>query len=302
MIALDGTPTVAKWQLMLGKELQHRPVLSDEEKKMYFREILGIRVVQTTEAANHYSGKSGISVTPQQDLALIEAVRRREKVQPCLITSQSAEMKYLKCGLEELIEDVERDVRHYGEFKGSNDFGEIRVGIVVGSPHYGDNQIQKWCALAGESVIRAEGTKGVGQDFGPYGNQILHGMRENEVLQAIMRFGRDTGGATVYVHTGALPEWVERDEYVTELWKWPDGMCEVLGAIKEHGEPEWRTKNISENVSICEQMARKHLNKLVSFGYLNRWWEGRGYTYSDERLDTIGEFGHVEFGPGKLAS
>jgi hypothetical protein len=127
-------------------------------------------------------------------------------------------------------------------------------------------------------------------------------MRENEVLQAVMRFGRDAGGATVYVHTGALPEWVERDEYATVIRKWADGMYEVLDVIKRFGEPEWRTTDISEEVSISEQQTRKHLKSLTSFGYIGCRRAGRGYTWSDEKLDTIGKLGHVEFGPGKLAS
>jgi hypothetical protein len=294
VIALDGTPTVEKWRLMLGDDLRHHPVLSDEEKTSYLRDTLGIRVIQTTDAANHYSGRSGISVTPELDSVLFEAVGACENVRPALITSRSAKRKYQEHGLSELIEDTE----HYGNLKGSNKFGATRVGIVAGSTHYGDDYIKKWAALAGESTSRVESTKGMDLDFGAYGNRILHGMRENEVLQAMMRFGRDAGGATVYVHTAALPEWVERDEYVSEIWPWPDGMCEVLEAIAEIGESEWRTKEIAERVSVTSEQTRAHLHTLARFGYISYRSEGRGYTWADENLKKIGKRGHVQFTEG----
>ena len=133
------------------------------------------------------------------------------------------------------------------------------------------------------------------QDFGAYGNRILHGMREKEVLQAMMRFGRDAGGATVYVHTAALPEWVERDEYVEEIRLWADGMKEVLDAISALGKSEWRTKHIAEQVSVSSQQVRDHLHSLTDFGYISCRSEGRGYMWSDRNIKNISKRGHVQF-------
>lgn len=290
VLALDGTPTVAKWKLMLGDDLLHHSVLTDEEKRLYLRDTLGIKVVQTTEAANHYSGRSAISVTPELDLVLFEAVGLRENARPALITSQSALREYEKHGLAEVVGDTE----HYGNLKGSNQFAMTRVGIVAGSTHYGDGYIKKWAALAGESASRLEATKGMEQDFGAFGNQILRGMRENEVLQAVMRFGRDGSGATVYVHTAALPEWVERAATVAEIRPWKAGMHEVLAAIRDTDAAEWRTRDVVERVSISEQQTRAHLHTLHDFGYVGRRREGRGYTWSDKALCKIGSRGHVE--------
>ena len=291
VVALDGTPTVEKWRLMLGDDLLHHPILSDKEKTSYLRDTLGIRVIQTTDASNHYSGRSGISVTPELDSVLFEAVGNRENSKPALITSQSAKRKYEEHGLSELIQDTE----HYGNLKGSNKFGTTRVGIVAGSTHYGDDYIKKWAALDGRSISRVESTKGMDQDFGAYGNRILHGMREKEVLQAMMRFGRDAGGATVYVHTAALPEWVERDEYVEEIRLWADGMKEVLDAISSVWKSEWRTKHIAEQVSVSSQQVRDHLHSLTDFGYISCRNEGRGYMWSDRNIKNISKRGHVQF-------
>jgi hypothetical protein len=296
VIALDGTPTVEKWRLMLGDDLRREAIMSDTEKQRYLRNKLGVRVIQTTEAANHYSGRAAISVTPEKDLVLFEGVRRRENIRPALITSKSALREYEEKGLSEVV----RETEHYGNLKGSNKFKKTRVGIVAGSPHYGDDYIKRWSALAGKSVEEGydeDGVrlKGMAQDFGDYGNRILYGMRENEVLQAILRFGRDGNGATVYVHTAAIPEWVERDEAVPEIRPWSHGMCQILEAIEKTEGREWRTKDITSQVSVSGQQVREHLHTLADFGFVSYRQEGRGYTWSDESLNEIGQRGHVPF-------
>lgn len=287
VVALDGTPTVEKWKLILGNDLSHIPIFNDEEKRDFLRNELNIQVVQTSEDAKPYS--SGRYVTPEKDLVLFEAVRRRENNQPALITALKAEKQYEEHGLSKIVKRTE----HYGNFIGMNDFKKERTGIVAGSPHYGDPYIEMWAALAGESTSR-EGY-GMETDFGEFGNQILHGMRENDVLQAVMRFGRDSRGATVYVHTAALPEWVEREKPISKIHPWSEGMKEALDTIKELDKAEWRTKEIAERVSVSANQVRDHLKTLESYNYVNCQNEGRGFTWSDQALDDIGEYGHVEF-------
>lgn len=296
VIALDGTPTVEKWRLMLGEDLRHDATMTDREKRAYLRNTLSIRVIRTTVKAKHYSGRAAISVTPNKDLVLFEGISLRENIRPALITSKIALEKYEENGLSEIVGETE----HYGNLKGSNKFANTRVGIVAGSPHYGDDYIKRWSALAGESAQRGYdkdgiSLKGMAQDFGDYGNRILHGMRENEVLQAILRFGRDGGGATVYVHTAALPEWVKRDEAVPKIWPWSPGMHQVLEAVKESGDQEWRTGDVTSRVSVSEQQVRTHLHTLSKFGFISYRQEGRGYTWSDESLSEIGQRGHIQF-------
>lgn len=293
VIALDGTPTIEKWRLLLGEDLQHLSVLTDAEKRAYLRHTLGIRVIQTNNEAKPYS--SGWHVTPPKDLALIEGVGLRENTLPSLITSKRALRQYEERGLEELVDET----KYYGKFKGSNDFESKRVGIVIGSPHYGDDELEKWGALAGRSVSRTEDTYGFEVDFGDFGNQLLYGMRENGVLQAVMRFGRDGGGATVYVHTAALPEWVKREEGLPRIHTWQgDGMEEVIAAVNDLDRPEWRAKHIFERVSITDPQVRTHLNNLADYGFLEtRRDGGRGnpITWIDAGIASVGAKGHVEF-------
>jgi hypothetical protein len=51
VVALDGTPTLAPWQLALGLDhLNHRQVLGDAERTEYLRDILDLQFVRTTDA------------------------------------------------------------------------------------------------------------------------------------------------------------------------------------------------------------------------------------------------------------
>lgn len=132
-------------------------------------------------------------------------------------------------------------------------------------------------------------------DYGSFGNAILHGMREQEVLQAVMRFGRDKKGATVYVHTAALPEWVERSSPVSTIQKWCPGIKEIFSAIQSHPEETWVGNDIADRVSISYQQVMTHLGTLEDFDYISSEKSGKQKIWSDRSLDSIGEFGHVHF-------
>jgi hypothetical protein len=119
-------------------------------------------------------------------------------------------------------------------------------------------------------------------------------MREHETLQAAMRFGRDGGGATVYVNTAALPDWVPIAGEGRVLGVWSDGMRQVLDAA--NGLDSWRTRDIAEHpdVTISERQVRDHLNTLAERGFLNREIEGRGYVWRDDGLHHVNDHGEVE--------
>lgn len=138
IVALDGTPTVEQWRLILGEDLQYRSIMSNEEKRSYLSEVLNLDIIQTVnpDVAKPYSGGGGVTV--EKDLTLIEAISHREQCKPTLITSQAALRKYNRKGLSEFVGET----AYYGNIKGSNRFTKTRVGIVAGSPHYGDGHIR----------------------------------------------------------------------------------------------------------------------------------------------------------------
>jgi hypothetical protein len=107
-------------------------------------------------------------------------------------------------------------VEHYGNLKGMNKFEKERLGIILGSPHPGHQEIQMWSAFAGKSAepkeVDGKVLEGADTDYGPFGNRVMRTFIHDEVLQAAMRFGREEvngeKGATVYLHTCAFPTWL----------------------------------------------------------------------------------------------
>jgi len=289
IIALDGTPTLDIWELAIGSRLNHRQILTNEERGgEYISDVLGLNLVQTSEYMKPYSGNSEY-VNTDEDRALVEAIGEQHGRKLALITTKTAEDVYDDAGVLNETADHE----HYGNLKSSNEYAEERLGAVVGSNHYGDEYIQKWGAYAGETVERGDG-KGIDLTYGEFGDKILTHMREHETLQAAMRFGRDGNGATVYIHTAAIPDWVPIAGEGRVIDTWSDGMKQVLDAV--NGLGSWRTAEIADHpgVKIGERQVRDHLNKLAERGFLNRETAGRGFVWHDDGLHRVNEHGAVE--------
>lgn len=182
VVALDGTPTVEMWRLLLGQDLEHRQVLTDAERRQYLRHGLKLRIIQTIDEVKPYN--SGAWVTPPSDRLLLAAIGHREGERPSLITSQKAIYQYEAI---DALRYVDKSA-HYYNIKGMNDFAEVRLGVVIGSPDPGEPRVQRWAALAGKSV-ESNGEKGRSRSYGEFGDRLLHGMRENEVLQRASQKG-----------------------------------------------------------------------------------------------------------------
>ena len=159
---------------------------------------MNLNLVRISEWVKPYN--SAEHVNTKQDAALLEAIAEQHGERPSVITTSTAEREYDGAGILDLVDET----KHYGNVLGSNEFDDTRVGAVIGSNHYGDGYVKKWCAYAGESVERND-EKGADLSYGGFGNRVLTHMREHDTLQATMRFGRDENGAVVYVHTDTLP-------------------------------------------------------------------------------------------------
>ena len=313
-VCLDGTPTPALWKLAIGTRLNHRQVLTDAERREYVRDTLGLNIVRTTDAVKPYSGTAE-HVAINQDRALLEGIADEHGQKPALLTTQTAEGVYR----DEGVLDAVRDVDHYGNLKGSNKYARARLGAVIGSRNFGDGFVQRWGAFAGEAVDDPDrsspDTRGANLSYGSgIGDDVLHYMREHETLQAVMRFGRDGQGATVYVHTNSLPGWIEDgDDPVLAgegcvIQTWSDGMRQVLDAARDlergggSGGDGWTTAEIAAHpaVEIGEYQVRDHLHTLEKRGYVNIEIEGNGFVWRDDGLHRVNEHGEVELVPADL--
>jgi hypothetical protein len=138
------------------------------------------------------------------DEGLLLGIDVRHGEKPGVITTNTAKWEYETKG----VLDRASESLNYAEVLSNNTFADKQLGAVLGSPHPGDDVLKQWGALAGEAITD-NGKRGRRRSYGPIGNDILRHFRESQVLQAILRFGRNDDDSDVYVHTSALPEWID---------------------------------------------------------------------------------------------
>jgi hypothetical protein len=290
VVALDGTPTPEMWTLALDERLRHRPVLSPAERVDYLERELNLQLVRTTDAVKPYN--SAAHVNTAADAALLEEIATVHGQRPAVITTATAETEYEAAGIDELFDES----AHYGNVLGSNAFDDTRLGVVIGSNHYGDDFLKKWGAYADVAVER-NGEKGAALSYGEFGDRVLRHMREHETLQAAMRFGRDGHGAVVYVHTDTLPDWVPLAGEGRVLTVHSDGMRAVVDVLAEAGEATTAEIVAHAEVDISRRQVFRHLEALRARGVLAREQDlidGRRVRWHDEGLHRIKEHGEAE--------
>ena len=301
VIALDGTPLtidsdkfrseVPEWSNALGVNLDHEQVLNNDERADYIRDTLNNKFVVTTDAVKPYS--SGTYANPVEDKALCHAVKEKygNGTAPVAVSSKTVCEQYKSEGF---IEDgVVSEFEHHGNLRGSNKHADTRLAAILGSPHHGDHEIARRAAWLGET-IDPEG-RGKDRDYGSEaGNKILENMREHQILQSILRFGRDGGGATSVINTCAHPDWIHIEGYGS-IEPWSEGMRELVEAWQDLPDSGVTSSDVTEHdaVSKSDRRVRSLLEKAATdHGLLTRR-KGEGpngaHLYADAGMSALEE-------------
>jgi len=291
VVGLDGTPVEELWRGRLGvDDIESWRVLCDDCRARYLCDVIGYTFVQTTSHVKPYS--SGEYVNRRADFGVIEAVANRHETAPGVITTKSAAERLFEESASESFIDIQRvtdritDIKHYGALRSSNDFTGTEVGIILGSPHPGDRPLQITAALEGYTAVRDDEEKGTDLDYGIPDRPFLRHYREHKIAQAVLRFGRTTA-ATVYIHTGVLPEWLA--EMVTAgpetvmIDERSGGQRGVIRALLAEGPGTAAEIAKREGVAIGEKQTRDWLKRLQSEGYVSRD-DSQPYTWAANGL------------------
>lgn len=288
IVALDGTPSWLMWSTALSYReplLNHQQVLDDDERRSLISNGQGIDIVQTTANTYPYSGRGNADTA--RDKALLEGIDAHHGMKPSLITTKKAEKAYKRDGVLSVVDEHE----HYGNLKGSNRFASERLGVVIGSRHFGDDHVERWGSLFGQDTGRTQTS--TSRTYRGWGDHVLRQMREYEVLQAVMRFGRDKKGATVYVHTSALPDWVPRKQGEV-VRKRSDGERNVITALRSVNSGT--TSEIASEAGCSAQLASNHLGQLEDEGHVTRRKDGRNTVWSFVSSTDLNENFAVDLG------
>jgi hypothetical protein len=186
--------------------------LSLEERRKYISDVLNIDVIQTTEYIKPYSSGKKEHIALEKDSKLINYIADEHETEVSVITPNKAKSRFEQRDLP-----VEA-YKNYAEVESSNEFGDKTVGLVLGSPEWQIHQKTKQIGALMGQCVEWNGERGVKKSFGEAGDPIMKAFREHMVGQAILRFGREAQGATVYVHTAAIPEDIPiADSFDSEL-------------------------------------------------------------------------------------
>ena len=298
VVALDGTPTPELWELALSRSLDVRELMNEQERCEYIRDTLGLQLYQTTE--HRYPNSSGNNHHPKADRPLFKSVYYAHETRPALIAP------YNVVGGEER-ENAERPTYdsvgaleyigthdHSEAVRGSNDFTPESVGIVSQSNHFGDDYIQKWAALAGESAPTPDDRQN--PDYGEFGNRIAENMIQHATLQQVMRFGRDGTGAVVYLHTSMIPEWVPLAGKGEAVHSWSKGMRKVLETIDDLEKVRFTSTDVAERTDLGKRQIENLLNKLENRGALNKRWDSGRNVFEDSGVGNMDSVGYADLG------
>ena len=228
VIGLDGTPTIELWNLLFAPEtgFDHQQVISRDDFVSYLESSMNMSLVQMGGGMHPYAG-GRVSELDEKRFATVQA---RAGDQFALISTKKALEQYKEWGWLDLFvrraedtEDPDEDssrlfeeyqALNYGMIKSSNEFEKAALGVVTGMPFPNDDLVKIWAGLCGKAVEVSEDGDDGERSFGEFGDRIYRHFAHHQVVQAILRFGRDDSvyeneGATVYVSTEALPEWFE---------------------------------------------------------------------------------------------
>lgn len=289
VVGLDATGRAELWQTALGEEVRTADVHTTPEQRAEFLEsALSLRVIQASDLPRPYEGDPASKDT-DGDVALlesladeysgIEAPRSRDGAvdtvgKPAAITTK---------GVREVLEadsrldDVVAEWENYGNITGANDLGEHRLAAILGSQHYGDDAIERFCALAGEEVdTDRSGGRGAALDYdSDLANTYLKHMRDDQTMQAILRFARGDSGATVVARTAALRADLPVIGRGQVVETWSDTATKIARRYRRLGG-EFTVADVADAVDVTKRQVRRVLAELVEAGYLRRVSEADG--------------------------
>lgn len=304
VIGLDGLPSKQLWNLVFGSNFDHRRVISRDDFTKFLSSALDMSFKQIGDGKYPYAG-ARISSKDKYRFAVIKSLEERPFA---LISTKKALEEYesrgwiepfVKSAPEEMDDENEAlAMMNYATVLSSNKFKKEDLGVVSGSPFPGYDVLRQWAGLCGTSVEIPDQEKELSLDGAA--EELYHHFSHHQVIQAVLRFGRDRsvwnrGGSTVWLNTTALPEWfdVERNLSVEGDTKRTAVISYLIRAKRADDEDmlsEQNTRSISENIDadIRDDYIPNILSDLRKEGLVetsDRGWGGRLHCWDgDEQL------------------
>jgi len=291
-VGLDAPARRPLWSLVLGEDVRTHDIHeTPRHRRQFLRDVHGLQLLQIGDEARAYEGDPG-GKDLDGDAALLRELKERftgvratrdrdgtpaEVGRPACITTK---------GVREVLEDREdlEDVvagwDNYGNVTGDNDLGEHTLAAILGTQHYGDGAVEYLAALGGEEVRRAG--YGMALDYGSdLANAYLGHMREDQLMQAALRFTRGESGALVVCRTAAVREDLPVVGEGRVATTWSETATALARAWRRHPGRTFTVADLARllpytGVDVTKRTVRRTLAELADAGYLRRVREGDG--------------------------
>jgi hypothetical protein len=298
LVGLDATARRALWREVFHEEVSLTDIHdTPRERRRFLRETLDLRVLRAADKPRYYEGDPTSKDTDgdaallrqiAEEYAGLEAPRTRDD-DPTLVGRPAAiTTKQVRDVLQDsdLVGDSVAAWENFGNVTGANDLGRHRLAAVLGCQHYGDDAVEKFAALAGECVdTDRDGGRGGALEYGSHAaDEYLKHMRDDQVMQAVLRFARgEDGGATVVARTSALREDLPVVGEAQVVGTWSDTARQIAQRWRELGEP-FTAADVAGAADVSLRHVRRVLGELEEAGYLDREHTGPGRANQYEPL------------------
>jgi len=304
LVGLDATGRRELWANILGE----KPTVEDihdspSERAEFLQDALDLRVIQAADRPRPYEGDpttkdtdgdAALLETIADEYAGIDAPRRRGESAEAVGKPAAITTKGVRNVLENdpRLDDVVAEWENFGNVTGANDLGVHRLAAILGSQHFGDHAIERFCAIAGREVdtSRDSGRGGALEYGDPLADAYLNHMREDQTMQAVLRFARGDSGATVVARTSALREDlpVVGDGQVVRTWSRTTSA--IANEYRRLGD-QFTVADVADTVDVTKRQVRRVLGELVDAGYVREVSSGDGIatTYEQAGSPSAGE-------------
>lgn len=282
----------------MGENLAVESIVTDEEFVKWRRLERGLEVVQVGEGARPASTEFAVEeyTNPTKQKIVVETLRNeygaafRSAIFPRAMEDQ----------ISEFLTDDFKTMTH-GHVRSNNAFAYERVGLATNSIDPGDDYVldllaareldaepETWdcircdddnpeCPVCEGEPNRKQGRKFVGPDA-EAANDMLAGVRENAIAQAVGRWARksDSPRAIVFVRTSAVPD-ILVDQKIDDAWKFTSKQRAVVDHLREYTTAS--IPEIVEATDVSNSSVDRTLKRLVECGVAKRGKLGGEYRY-----------------------
>ena len=301
LVGLDATGRRELWETALLEDVVVKDIHdTDAERARFLEEALDLRVIRAADQPRPYEGDPTTKDT-DGDVALIEALadeysgisapRACDETATTVGNPAVVTTKGVRNVLEDddRLEDTVPAWEHFGNHTGSNDLGSHRLAALLGSQHYGDHAVERFAALGGESVdTERAGQRGADLTYGnELGDAYLAHMRDDQTMQAILRFARGDSGATVVARTSALRDDLPVVARAQVVETWTETATTIARQYRRLGD-RFTAAAVADRVDVSRRQVRRVLAELTEAGYIQHLKGGDGTAKVYTPVDTPG--------------